>query len=267
MEKLIRDMPGKEAFLLAAMSTFSYLIAMAYEMGRLNFYGIPISFISLDTNIIVTIFVVLFFPLIYVAFLIAQGRLELKSKKSYSEQVAQKLATLSSIILFLTAILIDYDSIKQLLIWAITIFSSVYLTFFGVLAINSLTMSGFDKSKYLSNLRLANNFFSLEGKSFSFKLKVFLLILVISIVIAYLFGFNKQSREKTFWVIEERPDVFLVANYGSRMILKNRDTNHEYFTTCFEVVDVGDVSIKLQMKTLEKSLKKSVNIQNSDSCY
>lgn len=252
--KLLTALISKESFFLALISILSFLTSLAYEAGRLAYYGAPIIFIQINPVVVVIVFLIISLPILAMMGGFFQIINEIDSTRSLIGRAFMKSVLFAFPIFWAINIFIDIDE-KVLLIYLGL--SILFFTIYLVLAlIFSFSSKQFNKEIFWENMNTFDHFLSPNDKSISFQSIIYLLLIFIFLCFVYGFGYRMTSRETTFWVIDDEPNVFLVASYDNKAILSRWDDNTMYFTSCFEIRDISSNGLKLRREKLKSPLIK-----------
>lgn len=252
--KLFTTLISKDSLFLAFLSIMSFLISLAYEAGRLAYYDAPIIFIQINPVTVVIAFLLISVPILVMMGGFFQIITEIGSLKSLIGRAYMKSVLFAFPIFWAINIFFDFDE-KVLLIYL-----GLSILFFIIHLVIALTFSfsskRFNKEIFWGNMNTFDKFLSLNDKSINFQSITYLLLIFIFLCFVYGFGYRITSRETSYWVIDDEPNVFLVASYDNKAILSRWDNNTMYFTKCFEIRDISSIGLKLRREKLKSPLIK-----------
>lgn len=104
-------------------------------------------------------------------------------------------------------------------------------------------------------MELIDDILSLNNKHPLLKGTFYIIIFFLLLIFIYFFGHNQASKKTGYWIIDNEPNLFLVANYDSFAIINRWDNKKEFFMNCNEVREISGSSLKLRFIKLKKPLK------------
>ncbi len=214
------------AILLAVLPLISAAIVTAYELNYLNYYNIPLDFITLDLSYV--IFVTLCLLVITQVTFVTYIFLSSLAKKFFRV----RLGSLPFILIAIIDIVLVH--LNQ---WFLYALPGIVLGFVVAIRLHKEGKEIMQKTKN-SNLHKRDI--------------VLAYIFLLSIVVSFLLGELIPRFTYTYTVVDTNPQMILVQKYGDKIICIPFNRRNKTFKKEFIVLNLGDKKIDFKSETLGK---------------
>ena len=242
-----------ESYLLAVIPFMGSFLAFLFEVGFLTYYEVPITFIQLDFTRIVTaigLIAIMLSTLLFLfefAILISEGSHPLK-------KIIGK--TLIIIILLSSFLILIPDHPEKWWFIAIAACYPIIFTLLPAIPKSSTSNNYWDRVSLLIN---SSKDKIKTGKANQLTLKDILALTLFGSIWVSLLGINYAQDKISYWVLNNQPDMVLVANYGDTLIFKKVLLTTNEITDHLELYKLNDSTpIKMSLRELGKLNKQTI---------
>jgi len=218
-----------EGIAVAAITGLSYIGSFLFEVGRAEFYGLPIEIVSVGTDAVLLFFFLTFISLPKLAVLIQPF---LSIRKAFLES-AGRIGNEGVVVMVV-------DTAACLALWVPIVYfigfnllSAIMLPFLWFLFAWDLVLQMCKKSdgktlierlyRFRAASRLDKDF--IWTRAMGSMEKKMLLFVFIYLVVCFGAGYKSSSSKKVYFAMADSPSLLLVAKYGDLLVFRKVDSS------------------------------------------